>query len=154
MCPRLFFETIGKPLTFWNISLMRVRHLLSEHKKYTNSVQWIVSCLEVSKYLRRKFLSTMASRKFVLNLKNSYSNVRNLTIRTSTLCSSSDSSKKAELSEVTHTGQVNSSHSFSVVLWFCYANNVFPWMTTTWKFYFRLFCWIDMVQWKIVTFCG
>lgn len=51
----------------------------------------------------------MASRKFLLNLKNVQINARNLTIRTSTLrSSSSDASKKAELSEVTHTGQVNS----------------------------------------------
>ncbi|KAG4071828.1 hypothetical protein HA402_005989 [Bradysia odoriphaga] len=55
----------------------------------------------------------MASRKFVLNLKNSHSITRNFTVRASTLYSSStDSSKKGELSEVTHTGQVFDSDDY------------------------------------------
>ncbi|KAJ6647632.1 putative NADH dehydrogenase [ubiquinone] iron-sulfur protein 6, mitochondrial [Pseudolycoriella hygida] len=46
----------------------------------------------------------MASRKFLLNLNNSTIISRNLA--TGKLCCSSiDSSKKAELSELTHTGQ-------------------------------------------------
>lgn len=46
----------------------------------------------------------MAFRKFLLNLKNSQIITRNLTIRAAPLCSSS---KGAELSEATHTGQVS-----------------------------------------------
>lgn len=51
----------------------------------------------------------MASRKFLINLKNSHINARGLTVQASALCSSSTGpSKDAELSEVTHTGQVYS----------------------------------------------
>ncbi|XP_037038888.1 NADH dehydrogenase [ubiquinone] iron-sulfur protein 6, mitochondrial [Bradysia coprophila] len=61
----------------------------------------------------KKSSSTMASRKFVLNLKNSHLITRNFTVRASTLYSSSiDSSKKGELSEVTHTGQVFDSDDY------------------------------------------
>jgi len=52
-------------------------------------------------------------KKLLLNLKNSPIVARNLATRTSTLCSSSSgSSKNAELSEVTHTGQVFDSNDY------------------------------------------
>lgn len=121
-----------KPAKF-SIYQTTARDIFDLNKNEIFLVQWIVmiSCsvtfVNCQNFTREKNSSTMASRKFVLNLKNSHLITRNFTGRASTLYSSStDSSKNSELREVTHTGQVNRRCNRSyicVVLWLCYAKD-------------------------------